>query len=72
MRFNGAYTGSSRTSHYFHFDSWRFNAGKNQWLPAFIYSEQGDLHNALTKKLTFKAQTRLWGYNLGHLAKSRS
>jgi len=65
VRFNGAYTGSSKTSYYFHFDSWRVNSGSNQWLPAFIYSEEGDVHYALTKTLAFKAQTRLWGYNLG-------
>ena len=65
VRFNGAYTGSSKTSYYFHFDSWRVNTGNNQWLPAFIYSEEGDVHYALTKSLAFKAQTRLWGYNLG-------
>jgi hypothetical protein len=65
VRFNGAYTGSSKTSYYFHFDSWRVNTGNNQWLPAFIYSEEGDVHYALTKTLMFKAQTRLWGYNLG-------
>ena len=65
VRFNGAYTGSSKTSYYFHFDSWRVNTGANQWLPAFIYSEEGDVHYALTKTLMFKAQTRLWGYNLG-------
>src|SRR5438270_4471638 len=58
VRFNGAFMGSARTNHYFHFDSWRVNAGKNEWLPAFIYSEQGDLHDAITEKLTFKAQTR--------------
>lgn len=67
VRFNGAFTGSSKMNHYFHFDSWRANAGKNEWLPAFIYSEQGDLRNAITEKLTFKAQIRLWGYNLGHV-----
>jgi hypothetical protein len=65
VRFNGAYTGSSKTSYYFHFDSWRVNSGANQWLPAFVYSEEGDVHFALTKTLMFKAQTRLWGYNLG-------
>jgi hypothetical protein len=65
VRFNGAYTGSSKTSYYFHFDSWRVNTGANQWLPAFIYSEEGNIHYALTKTLMFKAQTRLWGYNLG-------
>lgn len=65
VRFNGAYTGSTRTNYYFHFDSWRVNTAKNQWLPAFVYSEEGDVHYAITKKLMFKAQTRLWGYNLG-------
>ncbi|HEY4818481.1 MAG TPA: M48 family metalloprotease [Candidatus Acidoferrum sp.] len=66
VRFNGAYGGSGRTSWYFHFDSWRTNAQPGLWLPSFIYSEEKDLHYALTKKLDFKAQTRLWGYNLGH------
>ena len=66
VRFNGAYSGSSKTSYYFHFDSWRVNAGPNLWLPAFIYSEEGDVRYALGKRLMFKAQTRLWGYNLGH------
>jgi len=66
VRFNGAYGGSGHTSWYFHFDSWRTNAQPGLWLPSFIYSEEKDLHYALTKKLDFKAQTRLWGYNLGH------
>jgi hypothetical protein len=66
VRFNGAYSGSSRSNVYFHFDSWRVNAAKNNWLPAFIYSEETDVRYALSKKLMFKAQTRLWGYNLGH------
>jgi Peptidase family M48 len=66
VRFNGAYTGSSRSAYFFHFDSWRVNSGPNLWLPAFVYSEESDLNYALTKRLSFKAQTRLWGYNLGH------
>jgi len=66
VRFNGAYNGSSRGNLYFHFDSWRVNAGKNNWLPAFIYSEESDIRFALSKRVMFKAQTRLWGYNLGH------
>ncbi len=66
VRFNGAYTGNSKTNYYFHFDSWRVNAGPNLWLQAFIYSEESDVHYAFAKKLMFKAQTRLWGYNLGH------
>src|ERR1700687_2643777 len=71
VRFNGAYDGSSRTNYYFHFDSWRVNSGPNLWLPAFIYSEESDLNYALAKRLSFKAQTRLWGYNLGHSAQEQ-
>src|SRR6266436_1948273 len=69
VRFNGVYGGSSLISNYFNFDSWRTNTGKNQWLPAFIYSEEGDAQDPQTKRLGFKpfrAQTRLWGYDLGH------
>lgn len=65
VRFNGAYNGSSRTDFYFHFDSWRVLAGPQQWLPAYIYSEEGEVKYAMTRRLTFKSQTRLWGYNVG-------
>jgi Peptidase family M48 len=66
VRFNGAYSGGGHSSWYFHFDSWRTNVQPGMWLPSFIYSEEKDLHYAMSKKLDFKAQTRLWGYNLGH------
>ncbi|HUL34327.1 MAG TPA: M48 family metalloprotease [Candidatus Eisenbacteria bacterium] len=65
VRFNGAYTGNGHSSWYFHFDSWRTNVQPDLWLPTFVYSEEKDLHYAISKKLDFKAQTRLWGYNLG-------
>src|SRR2546430_1822693 len=58
------------TSHYFNFDSWRVNAGKNQWLPAFVFSEQGSVRDEQTRRMRFKAfraQTRLWGYNIGRV-----
>ncbi len=71
VRFNGAYGGAGHTSWYFHFDSWRTNAQAGIWVPSFVYSEEKDLHYALTKKLDFKAQTRLWGYNLGHAAQEQ-
>src|SRR6202035_4034126 len=32
---------------------------------AFTYSEESNFHYALTRRITFKAQTRLWGYGLG-------
>ena len=69
VRFNGAYGGSSLTSNYFNFDSWRTNVGKNLWLPSFIYSEEGSIHDKRTVNIgykAFRAQTRLWGYDLGH------
>ena len=62
VRFNGGYNGGSQTRYYFNFDSWRTNAGKNEWLPAFIYSEEVD-NQAVA---TFKAQTRLWSYAPDH------
>ncbi|PYU82554.1 MAG: hypothetical protein DMG50_11155 [Acidobacteria bacterium] len=65
VRFNGAYGGAGHSSWYFHFDSWRTNVQPGLWMPSFIYSEEKDLHYALAKKLDFKAQTRLWGYNVG-------
>jgi hypothetical protein len=71
VRFNGAYGGGGHTSWYFHFDSWRSNVQPGLWMPAFVYSEEKDLHYALAKKLDFKAQTRLWGYNLGHAAQEQ-
>jgi len=62
VRFNGGYGSRSKTSYYFNFDSWRTNTGKNEWLPAFIYSEEVDSRAVET----FKAQTRLWGYAPDH------
>jgi len=69
VRFNGAFGGSSLTSNYFNFDSWRSNVGKNLWLPAFVYSEEGSVRDKRSVSIgykAFRAQTRLWGYNLGH------
>ena len=71
VRFNGAYGGGGHSSWYFHFDSWRTNVQPNLWLPSFVYSEERELHYALAKKLDFKAQTRLWGYNLGQSAQEQ-
>src|ERR1700681_2289410 len=71
VRFNGAYSGGGHSSWYFHFDSWRSNVQPGLWIPSFVYSEEKELHYALAKKLHFKAQTRLWGYNLGHTAQEQ-
>jgi hypothetical protein len=71
VRFNGGYGGNGHSSWYFHFDSWRTNVQPGIWMPSFVYSQENDLHYAITKKLDFKAQTRLWGYNLGGAAQEQ-
>jgi peptidase M48-like protein len=63
VRFNGGYSGRSKTSYYFNFDSWRTNTGKNEWLPVFIYSQE--LDSAAVP--SFRAQTRLWSYAPSHV-----
>ncbi|MGH9510781.1 MAG: M48 family metalloprotease [Terriglobales bacterium] len=64
VRFNGTYSGHERYSYYLHFDSWRMNMRPGLWLPAYIYSEESNLLYRGGHKLHFKAQTRLWGYDL--------
>jgi len=64
VRFNGAYEHPAKANYFFHFDSWRIFSGDNQWLPAYIYCEETNLRYGVARKLMFKAQTRLWGYDL--------
>ena len=71
VRFNGGYGGGGHSTWYFHFDSWRSNVQPGLWLPSFVYSEEKELHYAVNKKLDFRAQTRLWGYNIGHAAEEQ-
>ena len=40
------------------------------WLPSLIYSEESDLKYRLGENLNYKAQTRLWGYNLKDLRRN--
>ncbi len=68
VRFNGTYSPHPKYSYYLHFDSWRLNLRPGMWLPAYIYSEESDLRYRGFKALRFKAQTRLWAYDLQHLA----
>ncbi len=70
VRFNGTYFPHPKSSFYLHFDSWRLNMRPGAWLPAYIYSEESDLKTGLGKPLHFKAQTRLWGYDLKGLKKN--
>src|SRR5271169_5104474 len=64
VRLNGTYAHPSRNSYYFHMDSWRLNLVPGYWVPAYIYSEEGDFTAGAKNKIAFKAQTRMWGYNL--------
>ncbi len=64
VRFNGTYYPHPKTAFYLHFDSWRLNMRPGAWLPAYIYSEESDMKTSLGRSLHFRAQTRLWGYDL--------
>lgn len=70
VRFNGTYSPHPKINFFFHFDSWRLNLRPGTWLPAYIYTEESDLKTGLTHTLHFKAQTRLWGYDLKGLSKT--
>jgi hypothetical protein len=64
VRLNGTYARPQRNNYYFHMDSWRLNLIPGYWVPAYIYSEEGDFTAGAKNKIAFKAQTRMWGYNL--------
>ena len=70
VRFNGSYYPQPKINFFFHFDSWRLNMRPGMWLPAYVYIEESNLKTGLTKTLHFKAQTRLWGYDLKGLNKN--
>ena len=66
VRFNGMFASSANegTGNNLHFDSWRMNLQPHVWLPAFVYSQESELKSSSASSIRFKAQTRLWGYNL--------
>ena len=70
VRFNGTYYPQPKINFFFHFDSWRLNMRPGTWLPAYVYTEESNLKTGLSKTLHFKAQTRLWGYDLKALNKN--
>jgi hypothetical protein len=63
VRFNGTYRPHPKHGEYMHFDSWRENMGNNEWLPAYVYSEETDLTRG-SDHWNFRAQTLLWGYGM--------
>src|SRR5450432_4280971 len=64
VRLNGTYAPRPKNAYFFHMDSWRLNLIPGYWVPAYIYSEEGDFSAGVKNKLAFKAQTRIWGYDL--------
>jgi Peptidase family M48 len=64
VRLNGTYAPAPKNSYFFHMDSWRLNLIPGYWVPAYIYSEEGDFSAGIKNKIAFKAQTRIWGYDL--------
>jgi len=70
VRFNGTYSSRPGTDFYLHFDTWRLNLRPGMWVPSYIYSEESDFKYGVSKSLHFRAQTRLWGYDLKALNKN--
>src|SRR5258706_259684 len=64
VRLNGFYEPRPRNAYFFHLDSWRLNLIPDYRVPAYIYSEEGDFADGSKDKMAFKAQTRLWGYDV--------
>jgi len=60
VRLNGTLIHPTRWNFYVHFDCWRENLQPGVWLPVYIYSQESDIG----KRLRYKAETRLWGYDL--------
>ena len=70
VRLNGTYVPRPRNAYFFHMDSWRLNLIPGYWVPSYIYSEEGDFSYGSKDKMAFKAQTRIWGYDLKQGQKS--
>ena len=66
VRFTGTYTSRAFSRRAFHFDSWRLNILSIMWMPAYVYTEESDPHDPSSHGLWFKAQTRIWGYDMAH------
>ncbi len=70
VRFNGVYTPVGGINGYnLHFDSWRMNMQPGLWLPAFIFSQESTMKDLFGGHVHFRAQTRLWGYDLGNASR---
>ena len=64
VRFMGTYTAKAFPKRAYHFDSWRLNTLGIMWMPAYIYTQESISEDPARHDLWFKAQTRIWGYDL--------
>jgi hypothetical protein len=64
VRFTGTYTSKAYSKRSFHFDSWRLNTLGITWMPAYVYTEEADPHDRSSQGFWFRAQTRIWGYDV--------
>ena len=71
VRFTGAYTSKRLLRRAFHFDSWRLNTLGIMWMPAYIYTQESTSEDPANHEVWFKAQTRIWGYDLQHAGDHR-
>jgi hypothetical protein len=53
VRLNGTYVPRPQNSYFFHMDSWRVNAVAGYWVPAYVYSEEGDFSYGSKDKFAF-------------------
>jgi len=67
VRFSGTFTGARA----FHFDSWRLNILGVRWMPSYIYAEESNASDPASHVPWFKAQTRIWGYDMAHAGDHR-
>jgi hypothetical protein len=72
VRFNGVFAPAPRLGMYFHFDSWRINVAPGVWLPAYVYSQENGQKGLLRGGVRFRAQMRLWAYNLSPAAREEA
>lgn len=71
VRFTGTFRSKEFAKHSFHFDSWRTNTISVIWMPALVYTEESDPKDPTRHGLWFKAQTRIWGYDLANAGDHR-
>jgi hypothetical protein len=64
VRFTGTYTAKAYAKRALHFDSWRLNTLSIMWMPAYVYTEESNPNDSSVHGLWFRAQTRIWGYDL--------